>query len=111
MKKQKRYETRESIVEAIDHLKATIHEREAQADLRDETNRLHRGALAKMNARTPEYFALVKEIETNKLEASNLRKKNNSTTERLRRMKNTLAAFDTEVLSFVGDKAVVLQGP
>lgn len=107
--KQQRYSNRERIINAIDRNHRNMTNRSIEADRLEDWNKQAYVEMQKLKPGTSEHSTIFSAAQRNKLECTKLRRRNNSTLERLERLKHTLAAFDTVAMPFTEDKSVVLQ--
>lgn len=107
-KTQKKYDNRESILEAIDTTKANMHANSVKADEAELKSKKQFKTAATLKGRDANEMILF--ARDNQALADKLRKRVNRSQNRLQRLKHTLAVFDTEIMpGVVEDKSVVFQ--
>ena len=110
MSKPKRFNTRQEILDAIDRKVAKRRQHELQAESLEYSAKRDYKEAAKYQYGTKMFTAITEGANKSKKDAMRLRSRVKSAVKAVERLKNTLAAFDTETMPGVlEDGSVVLQ--
>lgn len=108
MKKQKRFSTRASVIKEIDRVRGFYNEKTIEAErLRDLATQQFKDSATASHTDAAE---LVKSAQFNRAQSEYMFKQSERLDKKLDILKQTLAAFDTEIMPFMrADPSVVLQ--